>query len=126
MKNLNVMIVDDSAIITVTLSRILTDMGHTIVATAKTGEEAIHKFSLYKPELITMDITMPDLNGISAVKSIMQIDSKVLIIMVTSQGQEQLVVESISSGAKGYILKPLSPDKLKETVETVIDRYYDK
>ncbi len=126
MKNLNVMIVDDSAIMIMTLSRMFVDMGHTVVATAKTGEEAISRYSVFKPDLVTMDITMPNLNGIYAVKGIIQADPNALIVMVTSQGQEQLVIDSISSGAKGYILKPLSTERFNETIQNIIQRYYNK
>lgn len=123
MKSLKVMVVDDSTIMIITLTRMLTDLGHTVVATAKTGIDAINKYSIYKPDIITMDITMPHLSGIEAVKNIIKIDPKALIIMITSQGQEQLVLKSIYSGAKGYILKLLTVERLNETIESVYEKY---
>ena len=123
MKSLKIMVVDDSAIMILTITKILKDLGYNVVATARTGIDAINKHSIFKPDIITMDITMPDLSGVEAVKTIINIDPKALIIMVTSQGQEQLVVDSIYSGAKAYILKPFTPERLKETVKNVYEKY---
>jgi two-component system chemotaxis response regulator CheY len=123
MKNLKIMVVDDSTIMILTITKILKELGYNVVATARTGIDAINKHSIFKPDIITMDITMPDLSGVEAVKGIINIDPKALIIMVTSQGQEQLVLDSIYSGAKAYILKPFSPERLKETIEGVYEKY---
>jgi two-component system chemotaxis response regulator CheY len=123
MKNLKIMVVDDSTIMILTITKILKDLGYNVVATARTGIDAINKYSIFKPDIITMDITMPDLSGVEAVKNIINIDPKALIIMVTSQGQEQLVLDSIYSGAKAYILKPFTTERLKETIEGVYEKY---
>ncbi|HEY5582887.1 MAG TPA: response regulator [Ruminiclostridium sp.] len=101
MKKLKAMVVDDSTIMIVTITKMLNDLGNSVVALARTGVEATNKYSVYKPDIVTMDISMPDLSGIEAVKNIIAIDSKAIIIMITSQGQEQLVLKSVYAGAKG-------------------------
>jgi len=100
-KKLKAMVVDDSTIMIVTITKMLNDLGNSVVALARTGVEATNKYSVYKPDIVTMDISMPDLSGIEAVKNIIAIDSKAIIIMITSQGQEQLVLKSVYAGAKG-------------------------
>ncbi len=115
-KMLRIMVVDDSLIIRKTLSEKLESMGHQIVAKAKSGQEAIYLYEQNFPDLITMDITMPLMSGIEALKEIKKINNNVKIIMVTSHGEEKLVMEAITSGAKGYILKPISQEKLEQVI----------
>ncbi len=119
------MVVDDSQLTVKKMTQMLTDVGHTVVAFAKTGEEAIKQFAKYKPDLVTMDITMPDMDGIEATKKILQDDPGALIIMVTSHGQEAMVLDAIEAGAKGYLLKPLRSDKLKTNIEEIFNKYGD-
>ena len=114
---LNIMIVDDSTIIRKALKIKLEEMGHTIVADAKSGKEAVALYSEHLPDLVTMDITMPIMNGIEALKLIKKKYRDARVIMVTSHGEEKLVMEAISSGAKGYILKPITKEKLEESIE---------
>ena len=116
---LNIMIVDDSTIIRKTLQLKLESMGHTIVATAKSGKEAVSIYKDTLPDLVTMDITMPIMNGIEALKLIKKDYKDAKVVMVTSHGEEKLVIEAISSGARGYILKPISEEKLTEVIEKV-------
>lgn len=120
------MVVDDSMIMIIQLTKMLTSMGHVVVASARSGEEAVNKYMLYKPDIITMDITMPDINGIDTSKLILDVNPKALIIMVTSQGQEQMVIDSITLGAKGYVLKPIHPERLSDTLQQVYEKYNDK
>jgi len=110
---LNIMIVDDSTVIRRILIKELTAMGHTIVAEAKSGKEAIVLYEKYKPDLVTMDITMPVMNGIEALKIIRKDNSDANIIMITSHGEEKLVMDAITSGAKGYVLKPITTIELE-------------
>jgi len=116
---LNIMIVDDSLILRKTLTQTLETMGHTVIAVAKCGKEAISLYDKHKPDLVTMDITMPIMNGIDALKAIMQNHSDAKIIMITSHGEERLVMDAISAGAKGYILKPISEENLTEAIKKV-------
>ena len=115
-RKLNVLIVDDSLIMRVNLRRNLQGLGHEIVSEAVDGTSSIVAYKEYKPDLVTMDITMPDMDGITAVKKIKEFDEDANIIMVTSHGQEAMVMNALKAGAKGYILKPVSPEKLREAI----------
>lgn len=116
LEKLNVMIVDDSLIMRVNLVRSLEGLGHNIVSEAVDGKSSIAAYKKQRPDLVTMDITMPDMDGITAVQKIKEIDNDANIIMVTSHGQEAMVMSALKAGAKGYILKPVSPEKLKESI----------
>ena len=120
---LKVLIVDDSLIIRKKISKILENWGHEVLADATNGQEAIESYSKYKPDLVTMDITMPDMDGITAVKEIIKVDSEAKIIIVTSHGQEDMVIKSIQSGAVGYILKPITDEKLAQVIGEVFIEY---
>ncbi|MDF1614933.1 response regulator [Desulfurivibrio dismutans] len=129
MNKLEIMVVDDSALTIKKLGAMLEQLGHEVSKTCKSGMEAVETFKYLKekglprPDLVTMDITMPEMDGIAATSRILAMDPDVLIIMVTSHGQEQMVVEAIEAGAKGYVLKPFKIEKLKESINQVISRY---
>jgi len=116
---LNIMIVDDSTIIRKTLRMKLEALGHNIIAEAKSGKEAVALYSEVIPDLVTMDITMPIMNGIEALKIIRKSYKDAKIIMITSHGEEKMVMEAIMNGAKGYILKPITEEKLAESIQRV-------
>ena len=116
MNSLNILVVDDSLIMRVNLVRSLESLGHTIVGEAVDGTTSIVAYEKYKPDLVTMDITMPDMDGITAVKKIKESHPEANIIMVTSHGQEAMVMNALKAGAKGYILKPISPEKLTQAI----------
>ena len=120
---LKVLIVDDSLIIRKKVSKILENLGHEVVFDATNGQEAIDAYAKYKPDLVTMDITMPDMDGITAVKHIIKDDKDAKIIMVTSHGQEDMVIKSIQAGAVGYILKPITDEKLAQVIGEVFVEY---
>ena len=120
---LKVLIVDDSLIIRKKVKKLVEVLGHTVLNSAKNGQEAIDMYKENKADLITMDITMPDMDGITAVQEIMKIDSEAKIIMVTSHGQEDMVIKSIKAGAVGYMLKPVSEDKLTAAIGEVFEEY---
>lgn len=120
---LKVLIVDDSLIIRKKISKLLEKLGHEVVFKATNGQEAIDSYIEYKPDLVTMDITMPDMDGITAVKHIIEKDSDAKIIMVTSHGQEDMVIKSIQAGAVGYMLKPITEDKLAASIGEVFIEY---
>lgn len=115
-KKLNILIVDDAKIMRVNLIRSIESIGHKVIAEANDGKSSITAYEKYKPDLVTMDITMPDMDGITAVKKIKEIDPQLNAIMVTSHGQEPMVMNALKAGAKGYILKPISAEKLKEAI----------
>jgi len=116
---LNVLVVDDSVIIRRTLTTKLEEMGYTVVAQAKSGKEAVLLYKEHIPDLVTMDITMPIMNGIEALKKIIKEHSDAKIIMVTSHGEEHLVMEAITNGARGYILKPVNNEQLTIVINKV-------
>jgi two-component system chemotaxis response regulator CheY len=109
---LNVMIVDDSLIMAQKLKVMLTELGHNVVRICQDGEEAIRDYTLVKPDLVTMDITMPGMDGIDTIKAILANYPNALFVMVTSHGQEAMVVRAIDAGALGYVLKPVAKDRL--------------
>jgi two-component system chemotaxis response regulator CheY len=123
MKPLSILLVDDSLLTIKKLRKMLEGLGHHIVGTASTGEQAIQEHHRLHPDLVTMDITMPDMDGIEATRRILEIDPEAVIIMVTSHGQEQMVMDAIDAGAKGYVLKPVKQDKLSEYLDSVVEKY---
>lgn len=117
-----VMVVDDSKTSRKLLEDLLESHGHEVVATAVNGEEA---FSLYKdmePDLVTMDITMPVLDGLNSLKKIKMYDPKAKIIMVTAAGQKSKMVESIKYGADEFVTKPYNEDELIATINRILSQ----
>ncbi|KQC03879.1 MAG: two-component system response regulator [Methanoculleus sp. SDB] len=115
-----ILIVDDTMFMRTLLKNILFSGGHDIVGEAENGEEAITLYGKLKPDLVTMDVVMPKLNGIEALKSIKGTDPNAKIIMCTAVGQEQMVKLAIKTGAKGYIVKPFQAPKVLEEVKNVL------
>ena len=120
---LKVLVVDDSLIIRKKVTKLVEKLGHEVLYSAKNGQDAIDLYTSNKPDLVTMDITMPDMDGITAVKEIIKNDANAKIIMVTSHGQEDMVIKSIQSGAVGYMLKPVTQDKLAIAIGEVFEQY---
>lgn len=120
MTSLNIMVVDDSAITVKKISKILEELGHKVVEVAKTGKIAVERYGQVNPDLVTMDITMPDMNGIQATQKLIESYKDAMIIMITSHGQEQMVIDAIEAGAKGYVLKPVKKDLLKKSIDRVL------
>lgn len=117
----NILVVDDSAIMRRNLSAILSNAGHTIVAEATNGELGVKEYKKRKPDLVTMDITMPVLDGISAVKQIIEFDPEAQIIMISSLDQKFMVLTALQKGARHYIIKPFSPEKVLKIINDVLD-----
>lgn len=115
-----IMIVDDAAFMRMMIKNILTEAGFEIVAEAENGKQAVDKYNELKPDLVTMDITMPEMDGISAVRQILGTDSKANIIMCSAMGQQAMVIEAIQAGAKDFIVKPFKPDRVMEAVTKVL------
>jgi two-component system chemotaxis response regulator CheY len=113
------MIVDDAAFMRGMLKDILTRGGHDVVWEAKNGEEAILKYEELKPDIVTMDIIMPGIDGISTVKEIIERDPGAKIVICSALGQEQVVMEAIEAGAREYIVKPFHPFLVMETIAKV-------
>jgi two-component system chemotaxis response regulator CheY len=115
-----ILIVDDAAFMRMMIKDILDKNGYQVVGEAENGIKAVEKFTELKPDLVIMDITMPEMDGIQAVKKIRTIDSDANIIMCSAMGQQAMVIEAIQAGAKDFIVKPFQPDRVLEAVSKAI------
>lgn len=111
-----IIIVDDTAFMRMMMREILTDSGFEVIAEAENGKEAVQFFRQYRPQLVTMDITMPEMDGIAALKEIKRIDPMARVIICSAMGQKDRVVEAITSGAMDFIVKPFQKEKVLETL----------
>ncbi len=116
-----ILIVDDTMFMRTLLKNILFSGGHDIVGEAADGTEAVAMYLELKPDLVTMDVVMPKMNGIEALKAIKAADPAAKVIMCTAVGQEQMVKLAVKSGAKGYIVKPFQAPKVLEEVKNVLN-----
>lgn len=115
-----VLIVDDAVVMRMMIKGILSKNGYDVVGEAQNGVEAVEKYKALSPDLVTMDMVMPEMDGITAVREIVASDPGAKIIMCTSMGQQALVVEAIQAGAKSFITKPFQPPKILETIQKVL------
>ncbi len=115
-----VLVTDDAAFMRMQLKDILTKLGHDVVGEAENGQVAVEKYKELKPELITMDITMPEMNGIEAVQEIKKLDTEVKIIMCSAMGQQGMVVDAIRAGANDFIVKPFTAERIQEALEKIL------
>ncbi|OEH94061.1 response regulator [Bacillus solimangrovi] len=115
------LVVDDAKFIRLTLSNILENGGHEVVAEAENGQEAIELYDKVKPDLVTLDITMPVMNGIETVRKIKSIDTQAKIIMCSAMGQQRMVVEAIEAGAKDFIVKPFDETRVLDAIDRVLE-----
>jgi two-component system, chemotaxis family, chemotaxis protein CheY len=111
-----VLVVDDAAFMRKMVSDALTKGGHQVVGEAGNGVEAVAQYQALKPEVTTLDITMPEKDGLSALKEIIALDPAARVIMCSALGQESKVLESIKAGAKDFVVKPFQPDRVIEAV----------
>jgi two-component system chemotaxis response regulator CheY len=116
-----VLIVDDAAFMRMMIKDILTKNGYEVVGEAENGAVAIEKYKDLNPDLVTMDITMPDMDGIAAVREIKTLDPGARIIMCSAMGQQAMVIDAIQAGAKDFIVKPFQPERVIEAVSKAID-----
>ncbi len=113
---LRTLIVEDSPISQTLLRKLLGELGHDVVGVAKTGREAWTAYKTLKPDLVTMDIVMPDMDGIEATREIVRQFPDAVIVMVTAQGRETMVVKALAAGARGYMVQPVDKEKLREVI----------
>jgi len=111
-----VLIVDDAAFMRMMLRDILAKNGFEVVGEADNGKVAVQMYSELKPDVVTMDITMPEMDGIAAVKEIKAADPSAKVVMVSAMGQQAMVIEAIRSGAADFIVKPFQPDRVLEAL----------
>ncbi len=116
---MRILIVDDASFMRITLERILSSAGYEVVGHAANGIEAVEAYKKHSPDLVTMDMTMPEMDGVQAVKEIRELDPQARVIMVSAMGQEFVMKEAIAAGALDFIVKPFKPDKVLEAVRKV-------
>ncbi len=115
-----ILIVDDAAFMRMMLRNILTQNGHEVIGEAENGGKGVKQYQELRPDVVTMDITMPDMDGITAVKEIKKIDPAARIIMCSAMGQQAMVVDAIKSGAADFVVKPFQEDRVLESLRRVI------
>ena len=116
----SVLICDDAAFMRVMIKDILTKNGYDVAGEAENGLKAVEKYNETKPDLVMMDITMPEMDGIQALKKIKEVDAGANVIMCSAMGQQAMVIESIQAGAKDFIVKPFQAERVIEAVKKVV------
>ncbi|HWP98594.1 MAG TPA: response regulator [Syntrophomonadaceae bacterium] len=116
----SVLVVDDAAFMRMMIKDILSKNGYDVVGEAENGAVAVERFRDLHPDLVTMDITMPEMDGITAVREIKAIDASARIIMCSAMGQQAMVIDAIQAGAKDFIVKPFQPERVLEAVSKAL------
>ena len=115
----NILICYDAAFMRMMIKDILSKNGYTVAGEAENGVKAVEKYNELKPDLVLMDITMPEMDGIQALKNIKAADGSAKVIMCSAMGQQAMVIESIQAGAKDFIVKPFQAERVLEAVKKV-------
>ena len=115
-----ILVCDDAAFMRMMIKDILTKNGYNVAGEAENGAKGVEKYNELKPDLVLMDITMPEMDGIQALKAIKAADADAKVIMCSAMGQHAMVIESIQSGAKDFIVKPFQADRVLEAVKKVV------
>jgi two-component system chemotaxis response regulator CheY len=115
-----VLVCDDAIFMRTMISDILSQAGYEVVGEAESGVQAVERYQKLRPDLVTMDIVMPDMGGIDAVREIMKFDASAKILMCSAMGQQALVIEAIQAGAKDFVVKPFQPSRVLEAVQRVL------
>jgi two-component system chemotaxis response regulator CheY len=115
-----VLVTDDAAFMRMMIKNILIQNGHEVVGEAANGKQAVEQYNALKPDICTMDITMPEMDGIAALKGILAADPSARVVMCSALGQEAKVIESIRSGAKDFIVKPFQQDRVLTAIEKAL------
>jgi len=115
-----ILIVDDAAFMRMMIKDVLTKNGFEVIGEAENGKIAIERYKELRPDLVIMDITMPEMNGIDALKGIKAVNSAAKVVMCSAMGQQAMVIEAIQSGAKDFIVKPFQADRVCEAVRKVL------
>ena len=115
-----ILIVDDSFMMRTMIKNIVSNAGYEVIGEASNGIEAINKSKDIHPDLVTMDITMPELNGIEALKGIKEIDENAKVVMCTAMGQKPMVLDAVKNGAKYFVVKPFSATDIVKTVNKAL------
>jgi two-component system chemotaxis response regulator CheY len=118
---LSILIVDDAAFMRINLKNILKKAGYDVVGEAENGAKAVAKYDELEPDLVTMDITMPEMDGLEAIKAIMDIDTDAQVVVCSAMGQQKMVIQAIDAGAEDFIVKPFKKDRVKEALAKLIN-----
>jgi two-component system chemotaxis response regulator CheY len=116
-----VLVVDDAIFMRKMIAEILVENGMEVIGEADNGSSAVERYKELKPDLVTMDIIMPEMNGIDAVRQIVAFDSQAKIVMCSALGQQALVQEAITAGAKDFLIKPFNPSRVVEVVNKIMN-----
>ena len=114
-----VLVAEDAAFMRVSIKNTITKHGYEVCGEAENGEVAFQKFAELAPDIVTMDITMPEMDGLTALKKILQLNPRANVVMVSAMGQESMVREAIISGAKGFIVKPFKEDVIISALNNI-------
>lgn len=115
-----VLVVDDAAFMRMTLKAMLTNGGHEVIGEAENGLVAVKKYQELLPDIVTMDITMPELDGIGAVRGIKSIDPGAKIVMCSAMGQQDMVISAIQAGARDFVVKPFNEERVLASIAKVL------
>jgi len=115
-----VMVVDDAVFMRMTIKKMLEAHGHSVIGEAGNGVEAVKKYVEIKPDVVLLDITMPEMNGVDALKRIKEVDAKAKVIICSAMGQQAMVAQAIQSGAKDFVVKPFEEGRLVAAVDRVM------
>jgi two-component system chemotaxis response regulator CheY len=115
-----VLVVDDAAFMRKLVTDVVTDGGHEVVGHAGTGIEAVERYQELRPDVTTLDITMPEKDGIAALKEIIAVDPSAKVVMCSALGQDSKVLESIKLGAKDFIIKPFEPERVLSAIDKAL------
>jgi two-component system, chemotaxis family, chemotaxis protein CheY len=114
-----VLVVDDAAFMRVRAAKVLQDSGHEVVQ-AENGADAVRLYAAHQPDAVLMDITMPEMDGLAALKEIKKLDPEARVAMVTAMGQQAIVMEALKAGAKDFVLKPFQPDRVLGALQKLL------
>lgn len=118
----NILIVDDAAFMRMTIKKMVEAHGHVVVGEAENGVEAIKKYQELRPDVILLDITMPEMNGVDAMKALKGLDAGVKVIICSAMGQQAMVAQTIQAGAKDFIVKPFVEERLMASIDKVLSK----
>lgn len=115
-----ILLADDAAFMRMMIKSALAKAGYTEICEASDGAEAVKVYQAEKPDLVFMDITMPNMNGLEALKEIRNVDPNAAVVMCSAMGQESMVIDAIKSGARDFIVKPFKPERIIETAQKIL------
>jgi two-component system chemotaxis response regulator CheY len=115
-----VLVTDDAAFMRMQLRDMLTKLGHEVVGEAENGRVSVEKYNELRPDIVTMDITMPEMNGIEAVRAIKKNHPEAIIIMCSAMGQQSMVLDAIKAGAKDFLVKPFTKERIEDALNKLI------